>query len=92
MVKEALEELGELTSPATVQYIRDHYPRDNVNRSTIRLQLIACSVNRTSSRQFDDPNRLLWYLGNGRYRAYDSDNDEAKIEPGWKIARVPRPR
>ena len=90
MVKEAVEELGELTGPTAVQYVRDHYPRDNVNKGTIKLQLIACSVNHTSSRQFDDPNRFLWYLGDGRYRAYHPDNDEAKIEPGWKIIRVPR--
>jgi hypothetical protein len=92
MVKEALEELRGLTGPTAVQYIRDHYPRDNVNKSTIQLQLIACSVNHTSARQFDDPNRFLWYLGNGHYRAYDPDTDEAKIELGWKIIRVPRPK
>ena len=92
MVKEALEEQGELTGPTTVQYIRDHYPRDNVNKGTIKLQLIACSVNHTSARQFDDQNRFLWYLGNGRYRAYDQDNDQVKIEPGWKIISVPRPK
>jgi len=92
MVKEALEELGELTGPTAVQYVRDHYPRDNVNKSTIRLQLIACSVNHNSARQFDDPNRFLWHLGSGRYRAYDPDKDEAKIESGWKIIKVPRLR
>ena len=92
MVKEALEELGELTGPTAVQYVQDHYPRDNVNKGTIKLQLIACSVNHNSARQFDDPNRFLWHLGNGRYRAYDPDSDEAKIEPGWKIARVTRPK
>ena len=92
MVKEALEELGELTGPTAVQYIRDHYPRDNVNKDTIKLQLIACSVNHTSARQYDDPNRFLWYLGDGRYRAYDPGSDETKIEPGWKVIRVPHPR
>ena len=92
MVKEALEELGELPGPTAVQYVQDHYPRDNVNKGTIKLQLIACSVNHNSARQFDDPNRFLWHLGNGRYRAYDPDSDEAKIEPGWKIARVTRPK
>ncbi len=92
MVKEALEELGELTGPTAVQYIRDHYPRDNVNKGTIKLQLIACSVNHTSARQFDDPNRFLWYLGDGHYRAYDPDSDKKEIEPGWKIIRVPRPK
>lgn len=92
MVKDALEELGELTGPTAVQYVRDHYPRDNVNKDTIKLQLIACSVNHTSARQFDDPNRFLWYLGNGHYRAYDPDKDEAKIEPGWKILKTSRPK
>lgn len=77
---------------AVVQYVQDHYPRDNVNESTIRLQLIANSVNHTSARQFDDPNRFLWYLGNERYRTYDPDSDKAKTEPRWKVIRVPRPR
>lgn len=92
MVKEALEELGELTGPTTIQYIRDHHPRDNVNKGTIKLQLIACSINHTSARQFDDPNRFLWYLGNGRYRAYDPDADKAQMDPKWKVPKVSLPK
>jgi hypothetical protein len=91
MVKEALEELGDLTGPTAAQYISDHYPQDNVNRNTIQLQLIACSVNHNSARQFDDPNRFLWYLGNGHYRAYNPDTDDAELEPGWRIVPTARP-
>ena len=60
MVKEALDELGELTGPTAIQYVRDHYPRDNVNKGTIKLQLIACTVNHTSAHHRGTRRRLLF--------------------------------
>ncbi len=90
MVKEAIETLGELNGPSAIQYVHDHYREDNVKEATIQAQLIACSVNHKSARYFDDPNRFLWYLGNGRYRAYDPEMDKANVE-GWRIISVTKP-
>jgi hypothetical protein len=94
MLKDAVEELGELTGSSAVQYIHDHFPDDWVNKGTIQLQLIACSVNHTSADKFDDPNRFLWYIGNGRYRAYNPETDHAELKEGWRITQVnlPTPR
>lgn len=90
MIKEAVEELGDITGPTTVQYVHDHFPDDNVNSNTIQTQLIACSVNHTSAGKFDDPNRFLWYLGNGRYRAYDPGSDRIEVKERWRIVEVKR--
>lgn len=90
MVKAAVEELGELNGNMAYQYIEAHY-RDKVNKNTVSLQLIASSVNHSSARSFDDPNRFLWYLGNGYFRAYDPDTDVVEIDPKWNIIRLSRP-
>jgi AbrB family looped-hinge helix DNA binding protein len=75
MVKEAVEKLGIVTAKDVKEYIRENYSQDNVNELTINAQVIACSVNHTSAHHYPDTKRFLFYLGNGRYRMYDPDQD-----------------
>lgn len=75
MVKEAVEEMGEVTAKDVREYIKEHYPEDNVNELTISAQVIACSVNHTSAHHYPNTRRFLFYLGNGRYRMYNPDED-----------------
>ncbi|MBI2184152.1 MAG: AbrB/MazE/SpoVT family DNA-binding domain-containing protein [Thaumarchaeota archaeon] len=85
MVREAIGDLGDLTFRTATEYIDAHYPDDRVNRGTIQAQLVACSVNHPSAHHFNDPNRFLYYLGNGRYRQYNPGVDGEIQTPGWKI-------
>lgn len=75
MVKEAVQELGEVTAKDVRGYIKEHYPEDNVNELTISAQVIACSVNHTSAHHYPDTRRFLFYLGNGRFRLHNPDKD-----------------
>ncbi len=75
MVEEAVDKLGEITAKSAKEYIKENYPKDNVNELTIGAQVIACSVNHTSAHQYPDTHRFLFYLGNGRFRRYDAEKD-----------------
>ena len=75
MIEEAVNKLGEITAKSAKEYIKENYPRDNVNELTIGAQVIACSVNHTSAHQYSNSHRFLFYLGNGRYRRYDPNKD-----------------
>lgn len=88
MLIQAVEELSRLNGTNSIQYVRDHYSQDNVKPEAVRLQLISSSVNHPSARHFPDPNRFLWYEGNGYYRAYDPKTDKAELAPGWRIIPV----
>ena len=48
MIEEAVKKLGEITAKDAKDYIRENYPKDNVNESTINAQVIAASVNHSS--------------------------------------------
>jgi len=75
MVKEAVEQMGEITAKDVKEYVRRNYADESVNELTISAQVIACSVNHTSAHHYPDARRFLFYLGNGRYRLYDPDRD-----------------
>ena len=75
MVKEAAETMREISAKDVRQYIRQTYPREHVNESTVNAQVIACSVNHPSSHHYPDSQRFLFYLGNGRYRLYAPERD-----------------
>lgn len=75
MIEEAVDKIGEITAKDAKEYIRKNYAKDRVNESTISAQIIACSVNHPSAHHYPNPNRFLFYLGNGRYRRYDPRKD-----------------
>lgn len=49
------------------------YP--NVNKSTVRCQLIADCVNHTSRKHYPSGQQDYYFLDNGSYRLYNSDKD-----------------
>jgi AbrB family looped-hinge helix DNA binding protein len=75
MIEEAVDKLGEITAKSAKQYIRENYAKDNVNELTIGAHVISCSVNHTSTHQYSNPHRFLFYLGNGHFRRYDAQKD-----------------
>ena len=75
MIEEAVDRLGEITAKDTKDYIKESYPKDNVNELTINAQVIACSVNHSSAHHYSDSHRFLFFLGNGRFRRYDARKD-----------------
>jgi hypothetical protein len=75
MIKEAVDDLGELTAKIAIEWIDKHYAGDKVNHGTIQAQLIATSVNHPSAHHYMDPNRFLFYIGHGRYRLHDPKTD-----------------
>jgi len=75
MIEEAMNKLGEITAKDAKDYIRENYPKDNVNESTLNAQVIAASVNHSSTHYYSVSHRFLFYLGNGRFRRYDAKSD-----------------
>jgi len=75
MIEEAVDKLGEITAKDAKEYIRENYPKDNVNERTISAQIIACSVNHPSAHHYSNPHRFLFFMGNGRFRRYDMKKD-----------------
>jgi len=81
MVEEAVDKLGEMTAKDARDYIGKYCAEDNVNELTISAQVIACSVIHPSAHHYPDIHRFLFYLGNGRYRRCDPQDDGL-----WEIA------
>jgi len=75
MIKEAVSNLGEATPSDVINYIHTHHQSDNVKVSTIRAHMIACSINHSSAHHYTTSHRFLFYIGNGRYRIYDSTKE-----------------
>ena len=89
MVKEAAEELEELTAKDVKEFIRNRYAQDNVNESTIGAQVIACSVNHPSAHHYPDKERFLFYLGNGRFRMAHAEEIENSEIPSRMSKKDP---
>lgn len=74
MCKESAEELPEIFAPIDViRKVKEKRPE--VNESTIRAHVIACSPNHPSSKHYSIPHNLFYYLGNGRYRLLEPDEE-----------------
>lgn len=73
MCEEAAKELPEIFSPIDIiRKVHEKYPE--VNRTTIRCQVIAASPNHPSSKHYPTSHRLFYYLGNGRFRFLKPDD------------------
>ena len=75
MIRDAVDKLGEITARDAKDFIRENYPQDKVNESTVNAQIIAASVNHPSAHHYSSSHRFLFYLGNGRFRKYDVTKD-----------------
>lgn len=56
-----------------IKSLIDKYP--NVNKTTVRCQLIMDCVNHTSRKHYPSGQQDYYFLDNGSYRLYDSDKD-----------------
>jgi len=80
-IREAVIDLGLASPNEIMDWIRRHYPNDNVNPRSYRADVIGCSVNHTSSHYYPSMPKFLWFEKNTkRYRLADAE-ESAKTEP-----------
>ena len=60
-IREALTELGSARPPEIMEWIKRHYSDDPVNPRSYRADLIACSINHSSSHFFTSAPKFLWF-------------------------------
>lgn len=68
-IREAVKELG-LSSPREImEWIKEHYPDEQLIPTSYRADIISCSINHTSRHHYPRKNRFLWFDENTkRYR------------------------
>jgi hypothetical protein len=83
-IQEALTDLGEASPQEIMEWIKRHYPNDEVNPRSYRADIIGCSVNHTSAHHYEMP-RFLWFDKDSKtYRlakageAYVEDSEKGK--------------
>ncbi|MCJ7633063.1 AbrB/MazE/SpoVT family DNA-binding domain-containing protein [Candidatus Bathyarchaeota archaeon] len=59
-IREAVTDLGEASPQEIMEWIKHHYPNDELNPRSYRADIIGCSVNHTSAHHYEMP-RFLWF-------------------------------
>lgn len=60
-IREALTDLGIASPNQIMDWIRKHYPDDDVNPSSYRADIIGCSVNHSSTHHYPGMPKFLWF-------------------------------
>lgn len=60
-IREAVTDLGIASPNEIMNWIRKHYPNDNVNPSSYRADIVGCSVNHSSAHHYPSMPRFLWF-------------------------------
>jgi len=80
-IREAITDLGLASPNEIMDWIRKHYPNDNVNPRSYRADIIGCSTNHSSQHHYPSMPKFLWFEKNTKkYRLADSE-ESAKAEP-----------
>jgi len=78
-IREAVTDLG-LSSPNEIMdWIRKHYPNDNLNTRSYRADIIGCSINHSSSHHYPGMPRFLWFEKDTKRYRLASPEESAKM-------------
>jgi len=80
-IREAVTDLG-LSSPNEIMdWIRKHYPNDNVNTRSYRADIIGCSINHSSSHHYPSMHEraFLWFEKDTKKYRLASPEESAKM-------------
>jgi len=98
-IREALQNLGIASPREIMDWIKVHYPEEEVKASSYRAVIIGCSINHSSSHHYPSMPKFLWFIDESKqYRlATEQDPEYVKIifppptlqsEPSEKIEGV----
>jgi len=80
-IREAVTDLGLASPNEIMDWIRRHYPNDDVNPRSYRADIIGCSINHSSSHHYLGMPKFLWFEENvKKYRLANSE-EHAKTIP-----------
>jgi len=60
-IREAVTDLGLAKPNEIMNWIKEHYPGDNVNVSSYRADIIGCSINHSSQHHYPGMPKFLWF-------------------------------
>ena len=80
-IREAVTDLGLASPNEIMDWIRKHYPGDNVNPKSYRADIIGCSINHTSSHHYPSMPKFLWFEEESKKYRLASPGESAKPEP-----------
>ena len=80
-IREAVTDLGLAGPNEIMDWIKKHYPSENVNPRSYRADIIGCSINHSSSHHYPSMPKFLWFdKKTKRYRLAEP-NEAAKVKP-----------
>ncbi|MEM3356616.1 MAG: AbrB/MazE/SpoVT family DNA-binding domain-containing protein [Candidatus Bathyarchaeia archaeon] len=63
-IREAVTDLGIASPNEIMEWIKKHYPNDNLNPRSYRADIIGCSQNHSSSHHYPNMPKFLWFEEN----------------------------
>jgi len=88
-IREAVTDLGIASPNEIMDWIRKHYPDDNVNPSSYRADIIGCSVNHSSSHHYPGMPQFLWFdKETKKYRLAEPD-ESTEVKPTEEKNNIP---
>ena len=79
-IREAVTDLGLASPNEIMNWIRKHYPNDNVNPRSYRADIIGCSINHSSSHHYPGMPKFLWFEKDVKKYRLASPEESAKVE------------
>jgi hypothetical protein len=78
-IKEAVMSLNREVRPREIMdWIKEHYPDENVNEESYRADVIGCSINHPSTHHYPNMPKFLWFNENSKaYRLATKDEVES---------------
>ena len=80
-IREAVTDLGLAGPNEIMNWIKKHYPSDNVNPRSYRADIIGCSINHSSSHHYPSMPKFLWFDKETRRYRLAEPNEAAEMKP-----------
>jgi len=80
-IREAVTDLGIASPNEIMNWIRKHYPNDNVNPSSYRADIVGCSVNHSSAHHYPGMPRFLWFDKETKRYRLSAPTEAAEVKP-----------
>lgn len=79
-IREAVTDLGLASPNEIMDWIRKHYPNDNINPTSYRADIIGCSTNHSSQHHYPGMPKFLWFEEKVKKYRLASPEESAKSE------------
>ena len=80
-LREAVTDLDLAGPNEIMDWIKKHYPSDNVNPRSYRADIIGCSINHSSSHHYPSMPKFLWFERETKRYRLAEPNEAAKVKP-----------